>query len=174
VALACAFQDVTPRGASCTVTPSAVSLNGTDPAPFTVSVTTAAGAMISPIGDHKSPLQGPETGGHRPPLQGTGESRRPEGLRYMLLLMAGLVLLAAKGRRVTNQLRASEASLVRTPTPQAAVLAAILVSVFIWAACGGSGPRQPQTGTPAGNYTLTVTATAGGLTQSTILTLTVN
>jgi hypothetical protein len=40
-------------------------------------------------------------------------------------------------------------------------------------ACGGSSTTATQTGTPAGSYSLTVTASVGSTTQSTNLTLTV-
>jgi hypothetical protein len=39
--------------------------------------------------------------------------------------------------------------------------------------CGGS-TQQQQTGTPAGTYNLTLNATAGGMTKTSGLTLTVN
>jgi hypothetical protein len=52
-------------------------------------------------------------------------------------------------------------------------LPVILLLALTWVACGG-GPPSPPEGTPAGTYTLAVTATAGGLSSSTNLTLIVN
>lgn len=55
------------------------------------------------------------------------------------------------------------------------VLAATLLAVLLWAACGGGGSPPPsQTGTPAGAYALTLTATSGSLSRSGTLTLQVN
>ena len=42
VMLACAFQGSTPRGASCSVSPGALTLNGSDPGTFTANVATTA------------------------------------------------------------------------------------------------------------------------------------
>jgi hypothetical protein len=58
-------------------------------------------------------------------------------------------------------------------------LAAMLLIIGLWTACGGGGgggggPPPPQNGTPAGTYKLTVTATSGGLTHALPLTLKVN
>lgn len=55
-------------------------------------------------------------------------------------------------------------------------LAIFLVLLFLQAACGGSGSSTtppPQPGTPPGNYTVTITATSGALTQQTTVSLTV-
>jgi hypothetical protein len=55
------------------------------------------------------------------------------------------------------------------------VLAAALAAVCIWGACGGgsSSTTTMATSTPSGTYNLTVTATAGSLSNQTALTLVV-
>jgi large repetitive protein len=55
-------------------------------------------------------------------------------------------------------------------------LAIFLFLLVLLAACGGSGSSTtppPQPGTPAGNYTVTITANSGALTQQTTVSLTV-
>jgi hypothetical protein len=172
VAFACT-ENIT--AATCSVTPTSVTLDGTNPADVRVSVTTTARSMVAPFITHRAPLQGPE------------QSRRPEGLRYMLLVSAMLVMVAVKSRRVREQLCATTLTNRRpeglryrlAKRPAAWGLSAAMFAVLLWASCGGGGggggttPPQ-QTGTPAGTYTVTATATSGGLTRSTGLTLTVN
>lgn len=60
-------------------------------------------------------------------------------------------------------------------------IAAITLCVAVMVSCGGGlsggdsgGETSPGTGTPPGSYTLTVTASSGGLSQSSTLTLIVN
>jgi hypothetical protein len=49
-----------------------------------------------------------------------------------------------------------------------------LLLVALWTACGGGGLHVLSGGTPAGTYTLTVTATTSGVSRSTTLILKVN
>jgi ABC-type glycerol-3-phosphate transport system substrate-binding protein len=52
-----------------------------------------------------------------------------------------------------------------------------MVALGTLASCGGSsggGGGTPTAGTTPGTYTVTVTGTSGSITQSTVLTLTVN
>jgi len=97
-----------------------------------------------------------------------------------------MLVLALKSRRVKEQLCATWAvaavshrrsiSPARTPALQCA-LAATMLFVLLWAACGGGGgggTTPPPTGTPAGTYNLTLTATAAGVNKTSSLTLKVN
>ncbi|MFB3921475.1 MAG: choice-of-anchor D domain-containing protein [Terriglobia bacterium] len=149
VSVTCAFQGSTPRGAGCSVASSPVSVNGVDPAPFTVNATTTARSLVAPQGNRH-----PRGGGY-PPL---------------IPVALGLMLLAAVAA-VTHR-RSS-------PALRWAPLAATLLLLVFWTACGGGGGggggggTTPR-GTPAGTYNLTVTATSGGVSRTAALTLTVN
>ena len=155
VSLGCAFQGTTPRGASCSVTPNSVELNGTDPSPFKVNVSTTARSLAVPRGPELPPMHAP-------------------WVRHAVPLLLGLMMLmlAIKSRRVKES-AAADATRAWPP------LYATLLIVMLWAACGGGGggggtPTPPQVGTPAGNYTLTLTATTGGVSKTQNLTLRVN
>ena len=113
-----------------------------------------------------------QVGGHRPPLQ-------PESwTRYVVPLMLALLavsVLAGKSRPAQSGIGESAvADATRAYVP----LAATLLAVLLWAACGGGGgggsPPPQDRGTPAGTYTLTLTATAGGVSKTSSLTLKVN
>jgi hypothetical protein len=154
VALSCSFQGfLQPRGTNCAV-PSSVTLNGVDPATFTVSVTTTARSMLWP----RWPTL-------PAPWKPIGYITNP--ILLALLLLAAIAAMSS-GRRVSAS---------RTTKIAWVPAAALLVITMIFAAygCGGGGSTQiQQTGTPAGTYNLTLNATAGGMTKSSILTLTVN
>ena len=168
VSLACT-ENIT--AATCSVTPSSVTLDGTNPANVTVSVTTTARAMV-----------GPQVGGHRPPLQGPAlPPMSNPSRRQVLPVLLGLMMLAAVAALYERRSRFAGPRPGRgrhRPALQWAPLAVTVLAVLLWAACGGGGAAgpapSPQTGTPAGTYTVTVTATSGGLSRSTELTLTVN
>lgn len=154
VALGCAFQDKTPRGASCSVNPTSVTLSGTDAGPFTVNVSTTARSLAGPRGPALPPSSNPWARRFAPLLLG-----------IMLLMLA---VVAVSGRRHLP---------VSTPARLWAPLAAAMLFVLLWAACGGGGgspPPPPPSGTPIGTYTLTLTATAGGVSKTSTLTLKVN
>ncbi|MBI4166994.1 MAG: choice-of-anchor D domain-containing protein, partial [Acidobacteria bacterium] len=161
VALACAFQGTAPRGASCSVTPASVGLDGTNPASFMVNVATTARSLAVPqVGDYKSPLQ------PRP------WTRHVEPLLLALMLLAAIAAVGAcpdagRDRRSSN-------AAGHRPALLGAPLVATLLIVLLWSTCGGGPTPAPQTGTPAGTYTLNLTATVGGVSKSTTLTLRVN
>jgi len=144
-----------PAGATCAVTPSAVTLDGSKPGQANVQVTTTARALASPGG-------------------GDGRYGRPGGSPLLwLLALVGLAALLAVWR-----LRALK------PAPTLA-LAGMLLLILVWAACGGGGGFVSTTGpsgTPAGSYSLKITGTytsaspesAERLSHEATLTLTVN
>lgn len=145
VAMSCSWTGSQPRGTNCTISPTSVNLDGTTAAPFTVTVTTMARS-----------LAGPGPNGWPPVRLG----HRIVPLAVWLLGLIGLMTVAAARRRRVY-----------------ASLAGSMLLVLLWAACGGGGGGgggTTATGTPAGTYTLTMTATAAGVSRTTSLTLKVN
>ncbi len=149
VTLGCAWSSQQPRGTNCTVSPTSASLDGTNAAPFSVSVSTTARSLAVPQPDSWPPWSAPVRG---------------VPLAVLLFVLLTLITIALPRRRRVY-----------------VGLAASMLLVVIWAACGGGGgggggggTPQPQVGTPAGNYSLTITGTASGVSRSTTLTLKVN
>jgi len=175
-----------PIGATCAVTPAAVTLSGTGTQNVTVSVTTTARSFAGPRNTWRV----------LPP----GSS--PMGLIFlsMLALLAGLAYCSAGLRPAIRRVLCSagvspaERGLesrattgattgVRTRLRLATMgFGLMLVVVLTWAACGGGGSMAPMSqnavATPAGTYNLTVTGTysAAGtqIVHNTTLTLTVH
>jgi len=136
-----------PTAATCSVTPSSVTPDGTNNATATVRVTTTARSIAPPS----------------VPLAPPGLGLRLPTLFLLMLAMLGFMALAVGHQRARFRLAVAFAALV-------------LVSALV--ACGGGGGGgggyTPPAGTPAGTYTLTITATSGSLSHNTTVSLTVN
>jgi hypothetical protein len=145
-ALTCTWQGTQPRGTNCTVSPTSVNLDGANPAPFTVNVTTTARSLAGPRPDNLPPM-----------------NRRQHDV-LLVVLMLGLITLIAR-----DAPRRRKAYLGLT-------VSLLLAGLWVSCGGGGGGgaPPPPQTGTPAGTYSLTITSTASGVSRSTTLTLKVN
>lgn len=134
-----------PSMSTCTVSPTSVT-PGTSAAPFTVSVATQAPSLVVPrISTRRVP-----------PL-----ALFPLALAFVLALLLFFRANAIPSHPGRPALLSS--------------FAILLFSLLCLAACGGggnSGPSNP--GTPKGNYTLTVTGTANGVSHPLALALAVN
>ncbi len=138
-----------PSEATCTLTPNTVTLNGTASGTAAVAVSTTAPSLAPPQGRFLPPGM--------------------TGLGRVFWLYALLGLASVLGLAVARRRRA------------AWLLGAGLLIVMLWSACGGGGtktvPPPIEPGTPAGTYTVDVTATDAStstLTHTIQLTLTVN
>ena len=137
-----------PSESTCTLTPNTVTLNGTASGTVAVAVSTTAPSLAPPQVRFLPPR-----------MRGLG---RVFWLYALLWLASVLVLTVARKRRA------------------AWLLGAGLLLVVLWSGCGGGTTTVPPPstpGTPAGTYTVDVTATDAAiptLTHTIQLTLTVN
>lgn len=144
-----------PSAATCAVNPSTMTPAGAGAASLAVAVTTTARSLAAP------------------PQQGVPPINPDVAWKLTPLLLLGMLIAVSIARRLPGTKLA--ASSLRFGLS----IATLLVLALIMATCGGGsggggGGTPPQTGTPAGNYTLTVTGAASGLQHGTTLTLTVN
>jgi hypothetical protein len=145
-----------PTAATCPA-PATVALTANTPAAVTVTVSTTARGMLAPQSEPATRMQPPVA------LQ-----MLPLSVLAMLLLI--VTLLAA------TQSPAGRLRLARVALSACLVLMPIVAATLIGGCGGGSSstpPPPPVTGTPAGSYTITVTATSGSTTATTQLTLVV-
>ena len=134
-----------PAMATCSAAPSSVTPTGSTPVNSTVTISTTQRTSLLPRS--------------LPRPLGPGWTGRP-GIWVLLalLMMASGLWAVRKNRRQWSW----------------AVLALAALWLASFAACGAGGAGYVNTtGTPAGTYTVTVTGTAGTLTQSASFTLTV-
>jgi hypothetical protein len=131
-----------PLNTSCALSASSVQLSGTTPATFTLTVGTTAQSRLAPLLDGSKGPREPQT------FLVTAES---------LSLFAILFLLSLRRR---NGLRPAIASVASS--------AAFVLLALSLASCTGSGG---STGTTPGTYTVTVTASSQGASQTQNLTL---
>ena len=158
VSLACSGA---PTGATCSVRPSSVTPNGVNNVSVALEVVTTAPAASAPR----------DGGGRRSLPPGGWPVATTLALLGALALLASLASVAAVSHR--RPMRAP-ASPVRTPALQWVPLAVAVMLLALWTACGGGGGLYVRSGgTPAGTYTLTITATTSNLSHNTTVKLTV-
>jgi peptidoglycan biosynthesis protein MviN/MurJ (putative lipid II flippase) len=129
---------------------------GASATPFTVQITTVAGAAFAPAA-----------------ITLHGNPPRSKGIAPLLALgiFVSAVFLAILTSRQLRSAKRRPVFAGITATILVVVLAALLASCGMGG--GGSATSDPQTDTPIGTYTLTVNATAQSVTRSVQLTLAV-
>jgi hypothetical protein len=175
-----------PRGATCAVEPSAITLDGASLAQVKVRVTTASRSGALPTIDL------PSDGTRHAPLSPLGVGGRTLPLLLVALLTLIIGALVEKSRRVKEQLCATRAVAPVGACPDLVgnrrwrarlALAATMLLMLLWASCGGGGSMNfGSGGTPSGSFELTITgtyssstgATPGTLSSSTTVALRVN
>ena len=128
-----------PLGSTCSASPTSITLDGTNPATVTFTVTTAARTSAAEM---------------LPP----GNGRWIVLLVLLLLAQCGVSRLVLRGSRIAILIMA----------------ATLLISCGGGSSNSGSDSPRSTTGTPAGDYMLTLTATSGNLTHTATATLKVN
>jgi len=141
-----------PPAGTCTISPASLTPGPTASATATVTVTTTARSGVMRY--------------RRPGFPGGRGTGRPQGSPLLLLVLLALTVAALYERRILVGERRPEAS----GLPYLAM--GLLLAILGWVACGGGGGVTPPSGTPPGNYTLTVTATYTSGTTSLQHTLT--
>jgi hypothetical protein len=129
---------------TCTVSPSSVTLNGSTAASATIAVATTAPSFAP-------------SARRSPPSSPFGKPLATPVLWLALLAFLGTASLLGRKR-------------------QALVLLAITaLTVLLWASCGGGGGGcgSSNPGTTPGTYNITLTASAGNITHTSTVTLTV-
>ena len=133
-----------PAGATCSVSPQAVTLDGVTPVQATLTVSTTARSLA-------------------PPRPGSRPTRGPETIWWISWLLLALLTVAALTVAAVGACPGRDrrpALLVRCYS-RAFIFVGTLLLVIGWAACGGGSMNSSSSpaGTPVGNYDLTVTGT---------------
>ncbi len=149
-----------PTDATCTPTPASIALTAGTAGTFKVAVTTTARGAIMPFNQPSTKVQPPSA--------------------MQLVPMASLALLFAIVVMFTwMQNPAGRMRTLRVALSVCLILMPVAAATMLVGCGGGSSsttppPPPPATGTPAGTYTIVVTATSGSATSSANLTLVVN
>jgi hypothetical protein len=138
-----------PAAATCSISPSSVTLDGTNPVTANVTISTTARSILAPGRGPHIPVP-------------TAHLPARVVWTYWLLALVALASLAIILRR-----RQRLVGLI-------ALLASVLLMMF-WIACGGGGSDPTGLhGTPPGTYNISVTGVSGSLSHGVTVTLTVN
>jgi sugar lactone lactonase YvrE len=142
-----------PTAATCAVPAAAVAVTAGIPAAVSVTVSTTARGLLVPQSQPATRM--------RPP---TAFQKLPASVLAMLLLIATLLAFT---QSPAGRLRVARAAL------SACLVLLPLAAATLLVGCGGGGSSTPPpaSGTPAGTYTVVVTATSGSQTAKTNLTL---
>ena len=160
---------------TCTPSQSSVTLNASSSAAMSVTVSTTAPSMI-PL-TRRTPPSGPRAPFEIPVLGMTavlGALLWVRGRFNASLHEVGLVLLAASPGAAQQTLSPRfEGSRPSKRPWTGVVLVVAMLSVLLWASCGGGSSvgGQSNPGTAAGTFSLTVSATSGSIVQTATLSL---
>src|SRR5262249_6925816 len=131
VALSCSGA---PSMAACNLSQSSANLDGTNPVPFTVTVSTTANSLTPPLDP--------------------GRFRMPPVRQILWIWATVLIVLAILLARLRGSPRGLRAGVLAT------ACSAVLVVLFS-AGCSSSNGSSRVTGTPKGTHTLVITGTGG-------------
>jgi sugar lactone lactonase YvrE len=145
-----------PTAATCTVPAAAVAVTAGTPAPVSVTVSTTARGLLVPQSQPATRMQPPAA----------IQMLRISVLAMLLLIATLLAMTQSPAGRLRVARAALSACLVLMP-----LAAATLLVGCGGGGGGGSSTPPPATGTPAGTYTVVVTATSGSQSAKTNLTL---